>query len=202
MGTNRALVGTEIIQFGNAVPLGDRRWRLDTFLRGRGGTEAAISGHGAGERFVLLNGAQTALDPAVVGVIPGTEVLALGRGDTEPVASPISCHGIGLRPLAPVHPRALLMTDGSLQLSWTRRARGAWQWNDGVDSPLHEQSEAYQVTYGPSAAPAAIWEVHVPTLTLAPETIAGLHAALATGAVQVRQLGSYALSDPLHLTDI
>lgn len=201
-GANRALVGSEIVQFARATPLGSGRWQLDTFLRGRGGTEGAIGAHGASERFVLLDSTPVLLDPAIVGTIPGTEIVALGRGDSVAVSSAIACQGIGLRPLAPVHPAALLLPDGTLELRWTRRARGAWTWNDGVDVPLHEQSEAYRVTYGPIEAPIATWDVTAPALTLAPSTIADLHASLAAGPIQVRQLGSYALSPPLHLIDI
>ena len=46
MGANRALLGTELVQFIRAVPLGNRQWRLEGLLRGRGGTEQAIAGHG------------------------------------------------------------------------------------------------------------------------------------------------------------
>src|SRR3546814_15502306 len=63
---------------------------------------------------------------------------------------------ITLRPLSPVHGWARTLADGTLELRWTRRARGAWLWSDGVDAPLHEQSERYQVGFGPVAAPVAL----------------------------------------------
>ena len=40
---NRALLGSEIIQFSRTIPLGARRWRLEGLWRGRGGTESAIA---------------------------------------------------------------------------------------------------------------------------------------------------------------
>ncbi len=39
--------------------------------------------------------------------------------------------------------------EGALTLGWTRRARGAWDWLDGVEAPLVEESELYRVGYGP-----------------------------------------------------
>jgi hypothetical protein len=54
-GANLAAIGSELVQFGSAEPLGERRFRLSKLLRGRRGTEWAMSGHAAGERFVLLS---------------------------------------------------------------------------------------------------------------------------------------------------
>jgi hypothetical protein len=93
------------------------------------------------------------------------------------------------------------VADGShLALAWTRRARGAWLWRDGVDAPLHEQAEAYEVSYGPPAEPLARWHTAEPRLTVPAATLAELAARLPGGTFQVRQIGSYALSDPLLLT--
>ena len=199
MGANRALLGGEMIQFAAAVPLGARRWRLSNLLRGRGGSEGAIAGHLAGEPFVLLDDALVALDAATIGSSPDALIAAIGLGDDEPVTTPVACRGWTLRPPAPVHPRTGAAPDGTLQLAWTRRARGTWAWNDGVDVPLQEQTEAYQLSYGPIAAPLAVWELDAPTLAVAPATLADLAAALPGGSFQVRQRGSHALSEPLSL---
>lgn len=113
-GANRALIGEELIQFGRAVPLSAGLWCLEMLLRGRGGTEAAISGHGGGERFVLLDGAPVALDAGLVGNAPTARIAALGLADAAPVTSAIAARGITLRPLCPVHPRAISGTEGVL----------------------------------------------------------------------------------------
>ena len=201
-GANRALLGSELIQFARAVPLGDRRWRLETLLRGRGGTESSVAGHAIGERFVLLDGKPIALDPAMVGTATGTIIAAAGLGDAMPVESTIALQGITRRPLSPVHPRAVTLADNSLELSWTRRARGAWNWLDGVDAPLHEQAEAYLVTYGPLDAPLATWEVAATSLTIDPAQRTNLAASLPGEKFRVRQLGTYALSEPLVLATL
>ena len=201
-GANRALLGGELIQFSRAVPLGNRRWRLEALLRGRGGTEAAVAGHSAGERFILLDGQPVALDPAMIGTAVGTIIAATGLGDVVPVESAISLQGITLRPLSPVHGRALTLPDNSLALAWTRRSRGAWGWLDGVDAPLHEESEAYLVTFGPLNAPAAIWEVTSSALTIDAAQRSALAASLPGESFRVRQQGTYALSGPLVLATL
>ncbi len=201
-GANRALLGGELIQFARAVPLGNRRWRLEALLRGRGGTESAVAGHAAGERFVLLDGQPVALDPAMVGTAAGTIIAAAGLGDATPVESAIALQGITRRSLAPVHPRAISLADNTLELAWTRRARGAWGWLDGVDAPLHEQAEVYLVTYGPLAAPLAIWEVAAPALIVSAAQRTSLAASLPGEKFRVRQKGTYALSEPLVLATL
>lgn len=196
-GANLALAGEEILQFAHATPLGGGRWRIEGLLRGRGGTEAAIPLHQANEPFVLLNAHATALNPAVMGSDPVSQVLAQGRGDTEPVAAPILMRGISLRPLSPVHPRRAILEDGTWRLSWTRRARGGWPWQDGVDAPLVEEREGYLVTLGPINAALALWTTEQPRMELGPSLLAELGALAPGGWLQVRQQGTHALSDPL-----
>ena len=201
-GGNRALLGGELIQFSRAVPLGARRWRLEALLRGRGGTESVVGSHSAGDRFVLLDGQPVDLDPVKVGTATGAVIAATGLGDNTPVEAPIALQGITRRPLSPVHGHAVLLSDNSLELTWTRRARGAWSWLDGVDAPLREQAEVYLVTYGPITAPAAIWEVTAPSLAIDAAQRAALATSLPGESFRVRQQGTYALSEPLVLATL
>lgn len=199
-GANRALLGEEVMQFATASPLGGGTWRLSGLLRGRGGTEAAaLAGHAAGAPFILLDEALMPLDPALVGSSPSAVVTASGLGDETAVTATISARGVTLRPLVPVHPLRRLAPDGTLTLGWTRRARGGWAWVDGVDMPLNEQGEAYQVGFGPTTAPLAVWDVIVPEITIAPSQLAALATALPGGQFHVRQRGSHALSSALLL---
>jgi hypothetical protein len=200
-GGNLALIGEELVQFGSAVPLGAGRWQLAKLLRGRGGTEQAIAAHGPDEPFVLLNGTVSALDPVTLGTAPGALIAALGLADPVPVTSAVANRGLTLRPLCPVHPRHGV-DEGDMLLTWTRRARGGWLWRDGVDAPLHEQAEAYEVSYGPPDAPIARWQTVLPRLTLTAATLAELSAALPGGTLQVRQIGTYAPSAPLLLATL
>jgi hypothetical protein len=202
LGANRALVGEEIVQFGTAMHLGGGTWRLGNLLRGRGGTEGAVFGHGAAERFVLLDDAMVALDAGLVGADAGTRIAAVGLADPAAVESPIACRGITLKPLSPVHATADTALDGSLELAWTRRARGAWTWQDGVDVPLREEVESYDVTYGGAGAPVATWSVAVPRIVIAAGDLARLRSTLAGGTFLVRQRGTHAVSEPLALAQL
>lgn len=200
MGANRAVLGSEIIQFAGAQPLGGGQWKLSGLWRGRGGTEAAIAGHAPGERFVLLDGTGITLDPAAVGEVPGAVIAAIGLADPDPVTAPIGLRGIGVRPLTPVHARLTRGADGRLELRWTRRARGGWSWSDGVDLPLNEQSEAYAVTYNDSAAVLASWELPGSTLALSAGEVTALTALAPHGTFAIRQRGDRAISEPLTIT--
>lgn len=195
-GANRALVGREIIQFAAAEPFGNKRWRLSQFLRGRGGSEAAIGGHTANERFLLLDGSSTRFDAAAAGIHPQSRIAAIGLADPAPIFTAIALPGATQRPLTPVHGKLTTNAAGDTVLAWTRRARGAWLWRDEVDVPLIEQDERYVVTFGTDTAELARWEVGEPRITIS----GSLHTTLVTtapgGRYRVQQLGSHGLSEP------
>jgi hypothetical protein len=201
-GANLALVGTELIQFAQAEPLGGGRWRLSQLLRGCAGTEAAVASHQPDEAFALADARVTPLDHAALGPVEAATILALGRGDAEPVASPLLLAGLSGRPLAPVHARATWLPDGSLHLAWTRRARGAWHWRDGVDVPLAEEVERYLVTFQDPAEPSGQvrgWTLDSPALSLSAAQMAGLALHAPSARFHVQQQGTRALSRPLFL---
>jgi len=198
MGANRALLGSEIIQFAQAAPLGAGRWTLSGLLRGRGGTEAAVAGHVPGEAFVLLDGG-LALDPAAIGTAPQAALAAIGLADPAPVTAGIALRGIGGRPLSPVHGWSVAAADGAWQLGWTRRARGGWLWQDGGDAPLGEQAEAYEIEYGASGAMIARWTTASPGLNLTGSEAVGLLAAAPAGIFTIRQRGDRGLSQSLTI---
>lgn len=199
-GANRALLGDELIQFGTATPLGAGRWRLSGLLRGRGGTEGAIAGHASGIPFVLLDSRLAPLDPALVGPPEQATIAAIGLGDPIPALSPVRLAGIGWRPLAPVHGVAAEEPDGTLQLRWTRRSRGGWQWEDSVDLPLNEQRESYLVDYGQAGFPVAQWDCSAPQLGLPAAEWAALRTQASAGVFSVRQVGDRAVSPPLTIS--
>ncbi|MFM5947926.1 MAG: phage tail protein [Novosphingobium sp.] len=199
MGANRALLGCELIQFASAVPIGANTWRLSGLWRGRGGTEAAVAGHLVGEPFAVLDGSGTVVDPTMLGASPLAKVVAIGLADPAPVTTPILLKGIGWRPPSPVHPRWATLQGGIRRLSWTRRARGGWLWLDGVETPLAEQAEAYEITYGLAVDVSARWETFEPRLDLDSAALAALLAAVPQGRFAVRQRGDRALSEALNV---
>lgn len=199
-GANTLLIGGELLQFVRASALGNREWRLDGLLRGRGGTEAAARhGQTSGSRVMLIDHRLTPLDPASAGLSDVSQIAALGLADSAPILAPVTNRGLTQKPLTPVHPHISIAADGTMLLRWTRRARGAVAWADHVDVPLNEESETYIVGLGPVDTPILRWETGTPALTLD----APIAAALATDhtgqPIWVRQLGRFAQSDPLLL---
>lgn len=197
MGANRAVLGAEIIQFARAVPLGGADWRLSGLWRGRGGTEHAIAGHQTGERFILLDGSGVALDPATIGAVPTARIVALGTADPSPVTATIALRGIAHRPLAPVHGGWSRQGDGTHRLGWTRRGRGSWLWLDGVDTPLIEQAETYDITFGQPGTIHARWSATDLGLTFSTAELDSLRQVMPQGWFEIRQRGDWSLSEPL-----
>src|SRR5690606_30311514 len=72
-GANRAMVGGELLQFGEAEIAGPGVWRLSRLLRGRAGTASATI-HPAGEPFVLLD------DPALLMLTGDLAAMTAGGG--------------------------------------------------------------------------------------------------------------------------
>lgn len=202
-GANMTLVGNEILQFARAARVTGKRWRIWGLLRGRGGTEgAALAGAPAGSGFVLLDERPTLLDSAKLGSADAATVAAMGLADSEPVVAELVNPGLTRRPLSPVHPTVRIGPDGSVALRWCRRARGAWSWQDGVDTPLGEQTEAYSVGVGDPSAPHLVWAVNEARLDLAAAAWSDLVSGHAGKPLWVRQVGTVSLSDPLFLATI
>ncbi|HEX8625236.1 MAG TPA: phage tail protein [Allosphingosinicella sp.] len=197
-GANLALLGQELVQFGHAEPLGERRFRLSRLLRGRRGTEWAAGLHAPGEPFVLIEAESLAVVEAPLGALGGeVRLLAQGLGDPDGVLAVRTVDGEALRPPAPVHLRADRLTNGDLDLSWVRRSRSGWVWLSGIETPLGEESESYRLTLAGAgfersvtiAAPAFVY-------TAADQAADGLAGPL---TVEVVQLGTSAPSRPAFL---
>ncbi len=146
-GANLALLGEELVQFGVATPLGDRRFRLSRLLRGRRGTEWAAGLHSAGEPFALIEAGSLAAIDVPLGALGGeARLLATGLGDPDGVLALRAVSGEAMRPPSPVHLSARRRPNGDLDLSWVRRSRAGWVWLSGSDVPLGEEAEAYRLT--------------------------------------------------------
>lgn len=189
-GTNLAVLGREVLQFGTATSLGGGKFRLSRLLRGRGGTEWAQADHAIGEAFCLLKpGAfrPVALPTWMIGAevratMAGSEAARLFTGET-------------LRPLSPVNLRAEF-AGGELRLRWTRRSRAGLAWIDGVDVPLGESSERYLVRI---TGPVGSIEIPVATPELVVDASAMASVGMGTVAIQVIQVGDFASSRPEKL---
>ena len=197
-GRNIARLGSEIIQFARAVPLGEGRFRLSRLIRGLGGTENEIASHNFGEDFVLLDPASMlAIPPAHFVPFQPVAVLAFGRDDPVAVVAAIPSPGRALMPWSPVHPRWQFLDSGDLEIRWTRRSRAGTIWADHVDVPLAEETEKYRVVVRADGVPEGLVssDVAEPRILLAAAAI----ASFLTGniAVEIFQVGGSGLSPPL-----
>jgi len=176
-GANVAAIGTEatgyeVIQFQNATLIGADMWRLDGLLRGQAGTvDIAETGHAAGARFVLLDGA---IEPLALSEAESGLGLTVRAGPAGAVYDPnvftdvvLGASRRGLTCLAPVHiDGSRDAGTGDVTFTWIRQTRiGGDAW-DPIEVPLGEASEAYQVDIfdGPdvvrtlsATSPAAIY---------------------------------------------
>lgn len=153
-GANAALLlrpdGTpEIVQFRDVTANADGTFTLRGLLRGRRGTDVYVSGHAAGETFVLL-GTEWESTTIPLGDLGATRYWrAVGFGQLfEEADIETRVHtGRDLKPYAPVHGKAVTSGAGpDIVLSWVRRTRIGGELRDGTgDVPLAEASESYEV---------------------------------------------------------
>jgi hypothetical protein len=161
----------ELIQFQTATLVAPATYDLSILLRGQGGTEGAMRDPVAGgARFVLINSAVTPVNlrPDEVGLALNYKYGPASEGLDEPSygAEAHAFQGLGLRPLAPVHLQGKRNpANGDWTFVWTRRARiGGDSWQ-GIEVPLAEESELYQldILATPSGAVLRSIEVTSPT---------------------------------------
>lgn len=198
-GANRAMIGSELIQFGDAEPLGEGRWRLTQLLRGRGGTEAEAGPHATGTPFVMLD------DPALV-MLSADAALRAASGNSKiewaarnamsltTLAVPDA--QIALRPLSPVHGQMLPDGSGGIILRWVRRSRTGLLWRDFVDAGLGESQEMWRISLSPPVSGLGPWDSPTSEWLLSASDI----AAVSPGTVaEIRQIGNFAPSLPLMI---
>lgn len=156
-GANLALLGDELIQFRDAMATGVGTYRLSGLLRGRYGTEWAMTTHMIFERFVMLppqtnvNGPFSELYLARL-----FKAVTYGNAVANADAVSFSNSGVALKCLAPVHLGGGRIANGNATLVWTRRTRINGQWVDYIDAPLSEASEQYVVGIWASSAYATL----------------------------------------------
>ncbi len=140
----------EVFQFQDAVLISTGVYQISTLLRGQAGTETAMRDPvAAGAPFVLITPALTQLElnanerGLTFNWRYGPRGLPLS--DSSFVTESLSFTSVGLRPLSPVHIKGARQSNNDLDLSWIRRTRtGGDDWV-GVEVPLGEDSESYEV---------------------------------------------------------
>lgn len=145
---NAALVGSEIIQFRTATLVTAGIYTLSGLLRGRRGTEWAMTGHAASERFVLLRMTglrRITVETDQIGSLRYVKGITYARTLDSALPQTFTPSAVGLKPLSPVDLRASRdVSTSDITLTWSRRTRLAKNFSSGT-VPLGEASEAYEV---------------------------------------------------------
>jgi hypothetical protein len=184
----------EVLQFANAMLVGEQTFELSRWLRGQAGTEWALGDPlPAGAPFVLL-------DQHVVPIARGLDMLGRptplrvvaadrDHGDPTAVALEMTAGPTALMPLAPVHVTARRDAAG-INIKWIRRTRrDGDSWASEV--PLAEDREAYEVdVLSGSSVVRTIAATQPGALYAASTEIADFGAPQATLSVRVVQLSA------------
>jgi hypothetical protein len=196
-GANLALAGRELIQFGIAEPLGDRKFRLSRLLRGRRGTEWAAPLHEPGEDFVLLEQGSLVRLEAPADSIGASARVSASDGLSSQVVAERRIEGETVRPPSPVHLRARRLAEGDVLVSWVRRSREGWNWAGGAETPLAEEEEAYRLVIAGSGFERTVRSI-VPghLYTAARQADDGVSGPI---GFSVRQIGTFADSRPASI---
>ncbi len=187
-GANYFAIGAhgrwEIVAAQNCVLQSNGSYLLSDFLRGRFGTEWAMSLHAAADTVVLLTDADMAFIACEASAL---NVARTYRGITNGAAIEsdgdleFTYSGVNLKPLSPVylngnrHP-----STNDWTLEWLRRTRVDGALRDFVDAALGEASESYEIEIYDGSGYATVKR----TITATSQTCAY------TSAQQVADFGS------------
>lgn len=146
-GANAALIGDEIIQFKTAVLLEQGKYALSGLLRGRLGTEHAISSHQIGERFILLDGSMVkeSMSSQLIGLQRSYKGVTVGGNIATTESQNFTFNANSKKPYSPVHITGSREFGSDIAIRWIRRSRIDGQWRDNVDVSLGEDIEYYEV---------------------------------------------------------
>lgn len=149
-GHNVCLIGNEIFCYQYATLVEENSYELSKLLRGRLGTEWAISGHTSNEMFVNLSSSElkfVEFENIERNRLLYYRSITLGQTLSDAAANQISQRitGMSLRPFSPAHAVGTRSSVGDLIISWKRRARIDGEWLDDIDAPLEESTERYEI---------------------------------------------------------
>jgi hypothetical protein len=144
-GGNYIMIGSEIIQFRSANMFSANNYELTGLLRGRRGTEWAMTTHAAVETAVVLNASALRRFPAELSSARLYKPVSIGRNIQETSARPFTYTGVNQIPFAPVSLGGGRSAANDLTINWRRRSRQGLSLPWNYDPPLGEVSELYDV---------------------------------------------------------
>ena len=188
----------EIISVRSVSDRSDGGKNLYNLLRGRFGTEWAMTEHQDGDALVLLDlntNQFVAQSLNNIGQLRTYRAVTQGAAIDSAADETFTYRGMNLECLAPCYLNGH-RDIGSLNwtLSWTRRGRISTNWRDYVDVPLGEASESYEVEIWSDSGYTTLkrtLSATSPTVTYTQaQQVADFGAAAATLYVRVYQLST------------
>lgn len=150
-GANVIMIGAEVLQFKGALMYAPGKYQLSGLLRGRRGTEWAMSTHAIGERVVLLTTAGIRKFAGDLNAARLFRPVSIGRTVQETNPQSFTYTGVNLEPFAPVELGGGRDAAGNLTITWRRRSRLGVSLPLFYDPPLGEATESYDVEIWNSA---------------------------------------------------
>lgn len=190
-GANTALIGAEVIQFGQADLVAPGEYELSHLVRGVNATEAAMAGHTGGEDFTMLDApAFVELPIATIGASRQYKVVPIGGDITAEPPITFTCSGESIHPWPPTRITGS-RNAGDLTITWLRRSRLGSALPNRADIPLDDVPEAYRVEILDAAGTAV-----VRTMT------ASTHAAVYTATQQTADFGAAQTSVNVRIAQV
>ena len=186
---NLAVVGGEVIQFGSAELIGTGQYRLSRLLRGRQGTDFAMSGHAVSESFVLLS--TSIFVPLPIANLYQQRlyrVTPLGGGTASTASYTLT--GASARPWSPCQVRSR-RDAGDLTVTWLRRSRLGTELPNSGDIPLDEATESYQLdVLSGTSVMRTITSTSPTAVYTSAQQVADFGSAQAAVSVQIYQISN------------
>ncbi len=151
-GANLALIGSELIQFANANLMTDANgaayYQISRLLRGRRGTEWALSTHAVQETFTLIQpNDETVINYSLPNINNGAQFKVVTAGQDISKVNPTQFAPVGLwyKPFSPANAVASRDGSGNWNVSFTPRARLNGWWASGVAPALDADTQTWSI---------------------------------------------------------
>ncbi len=139
----------EIIGVQNCVLTSANNYTLYDMLRGRRGTEWAMTLHQAGDYVIPLNTTNVTavgMASALIGLSREYRGITFGADISSDTDRSFTYTGVNLECLSPVYFWGYkTVSTSDWNLTWVRRSRTDPEWRDAVDAGLGETTQAYEV---------------------------------------------------------
>lgn len=138
-GSNRMLIGSEVIGYQTVVSHGDNEYTLSNLMRGLVGTWDQVANHVRDNEDVIpidSNVGFIEIPDAVVGLETSFKVVPLEAAIADVAAIPFTPMSKTLKPLPPVSFKGARDASGNLTITWARRSRGQGRILSSVGPPF------------------------------------------------------------------